>query len=58
MSDETAGASAPAWLRERAESYSRDAMVLRRDGDKDAAIIYETIRDELRRCAAQLEDAA
>jgi hypothetical protein len=42
-------------LRERAESYGRDAGVLRQEGDLDAALIYETVRDELRKCAKECE---
>lgn len=45
------------WLRDRADSYARDAFVLRSDGHQRAAVCYETIRDELRRCAKELETA-
>lgn len=48
---------AEAWLRGRAESYGRDATTLRRFGETDAAVIYETIRDELRRCAHELAES-
>lgn len=41
-------------LRERAESYARDGSTLRREGDTDAAVIYETIASELRKVAAEI----
>lgn len=43
-------------LLDRAESYSRDAQALRAEGMADAALIYETVRDELRKVAAEMED--
>ena len=43
-----------AWLRDRADSYSRDALVLVDDGDEAMAAAYRAIRDELRRCADQV----
>ncbi len=42
------------FLLDRADSYGRDACVLRGDGDLPMAIAYETIRDELRRAADEL----
>lgn len=42
------------WLTARAASYSRDAGILRRNGDTDDALLYEAIRDELRRAAAEV----
>ena len=41
------------WLRARAESYSTDAGILRRSGQTDDALVYEAIRDELRKCAEE-----
>jgi len=43
-----------AWLKARADSYGRDAGILRRDGDTDNALVYEAIRDELRDVTALL----
>jgi hypothetical protein len=43
-----------ALLRNRADSYWRDARTLRGMGDKDAALIFETIADELRKIADQI----
>lgn len=42
------------WLLDRAESYGRDAASFREAGDSAAAVIYETVRDELRKCAKLL----
>jgi hypothetical protein len=48
------GALSPAvWLRARAKSYARDAELLRSNGDTDDAVVFEAIRDELRKCADQ-----
>lgn len=65
--------SARAWLREKADSYWRDAAVLADLGTdrvecagqeprvpggltgEQWAIVYRTIADELRRCAAEAE---
>lgn len=41
-------------LRRRAESYASDAGVLRAEGDKDAALIYETVASELRKISTDL----
>lgn len=38
-------------LRERAESYWRDAMTFREEGDVPMAVAYETISRELREAA-------
>lgn len=38
-------------LRDRAESYWRDAVTLRADGDLPMAAVYETVSHELRLCA-------
>lgn len=38
-------------LRDRADSYWRDALTLRADGDVPMAVAYETIAAELRLCA-------
>lgn len=40
-----------AWLRERADSYWRDAEALTREGDADSAVAYRIIAGELRKCA-------
>jgi hypothetical protein len=48
-------AEVAAWLKVRAASYSRDAYILRGDGSTDDALVFEAIRDELRRCAEQFE---
>lgn len=45
-------------LRERADTYSRDAEALRAAGRHDDAITYEVIRDELRRIADEETDAS
>ncbi len=45
---------AAGWLRERAESYSRDALVLQGVGNLADELIYRTVAYELRRCAEQL----
>lgn len=42
-------------LRERAESYATDAGVLRQNGATDDALVYEAIRDELRKLAGELD---
>ena len=42
-------------LRERAESYSRDARALDEEGDTYAAVAYRTIADELRKAADEAE---
>lgn len=45
-------------LRDRAESYWRDAVTLRADGDLPMAAAYETVSHELRLCADVLEASA
>jgi hypothetical protein len=42
------------WLKARADSYGRDARILREDGDMPMAVAYQTIADELRKCAAEV----
>lgn len=42
----------PKLLLKRAESYSRDAVVLRADGETRDAVMYETIAREFRHIAA------
>lgn len=42
------------WLKHRAESYWRDAVNLREDGDNAMAVAYETIAHELRACAKEV----
>jgi hypothetical protein len=42
-------------LRRRAESYGRDASILRCNGSTDDALVYEAIRDELRAVAGYVE---
>lgn len=44
-------------LLDRAESYWRDAVTLREEGDVAMAVAYETISQELRQ-AAQFDDGA
>lgn len=46
------------FLRERANSYGRDATILRQSADIDNALLYEAIRDELRKCADNVEREA
>lgn len=43
-------------LKRRADSYSRDAFVLRDDGDRPMAVAYQTIADELRKCADEIDE--
>ncbi len=50
---------AGALLRERADSYASDALRLRSLGMNDEAVLYETLRDELRQVARDVtQDAA
>lgn len=42
-------------LRDRAESFWRDSVVLREDGDLHAAVAYRTVAEELRKCADEIE---
>ena len=44
------------WLRERSESYWRDAVALRAEGDVSMAVAYETISAELRRAGEDLRN--
>jgi len=44
-------------LRDRADSYWRDAVVFRQDDDVPMAVAYETISAELRRAAEDLGDS-
>lgn len=44
----------PKWLRARAESYFRDAEVLRADGDMAMCVAYKTIANELRQAADEV----
>lgn len=48
--------NAAASLRERAEAYACDATALRRAGLPDDAAVLETIRDELRAIATNIEE--
>lgn len=41
-------------LLDRASSYARDGSVLRREGETDAAVVYETVAAELRQVAAEV----
>jgi hypothetical protein len=43
-------------LKVRADSYSRDSQILRAEGDMPMAIAYQTIADELRKCAAEVAE--
>lgn len=43
-------------LRDRADSYWRDSVVFREDGDLHAAVAYRMISEELRRCAQEIAD--
>jgi hypothetical protein len=45
-------------LKDRAESYWRDAIVLREDGDLSMSTAYKTIAEELRRCAEEVGHVA
>lgn len=45
---------APKILRERAESYFRDAEALRADGDMPMCVAYKTIANELRQVADEV----
>lgn len=47
-----------AWLRARAESYARDGVALRQDGETTDAVLYETLATELRACADLLAGEA
>ena len=47
--------SAAEALRGRSESYGRDAERLRHEGQDDEALIYEIVRDELRKVASEVE---
>lgn len=47
--------TAAEYLRGRADSYSRDAVVLYGDGDRTTALAYRTIVRELRYCADQID---
>lgn len=49
------GRTAARLLRDRADSYGRDATILRQSADMDNALLYEAIRDELRKCADEVE---
>lgn len=42
------------WLRQRAESYGRDARVLQDGGDWPMAAAYRAIARELRDCADEM----
>jgi hypothetical protein len=42
-------------LRERADSYERDARVLHDDGDHAMSAAYRAIANELRKCADEIE---
>jgi hypothetical protein len=46
------------WLRDRAESYARDARTLQDNPELvvggSFALAYRTVADELRRCAAEI----
>lgn len=46
--------AAPKLLRERAESYFRDAEALRADGDMPMCVAYKTIAAELRQVADEV----
>lgn len=41
-------------LRDRADSYWRDAVAFREDGDLHASVAYKMIAEELRRCAQEV----
>lgn len=45
---------APKLLKERAESYFRDAEVLRAEGDMPMCVAYKTIANELRQVADEV----
>jgi hypothetical protein len=54
-------AKAAAWLRARADSYGRDAVVLHGDPDQSMramGVAFTTIRDELRKCADEITEAS
>jgi hypothetical protein len=56
MSDNAAQRADPVrLLRDRAESFWRDSVVLREDGDLHAAVCYRTVAEELRKCADEIE---
>jgi hypothetical protein len=43
------------WLRDRADSFWRDAIVLKEQEDFPMAAAYESVAHELRACAAQID---
>jgi hypothetical protein len=49
-------AEVAAWLNGRAASYGSDALKLRATGDADTAFVFESVRDELRRCVTELRN--
>lgn len=48
-------AEAASLLRERARSYSRDAVIFRAEDDKAMAAAYQAIANELRKVADEVE---
>lgn len=46
------------WLRDRADSFERDRLVLQSMGWTGEMVMFGTLRDELRRCADELDSVA